>query len=114
MGSWDGYQCALSKFGPRSGRGSFYAGLAPLRAARDPEAMPAQGYRGSRYSFGDACPNLADQKQLLVLLNAEDIGITLSEEDKLDPEQSTSAIVVHHTIRRGYRAFARPIFTNER
>jgi 5-methyltetrahydrofolate--homocysteine methyltransferase len=65
--------------------------------ARDPEAMLAQGYRGSRYSFGyPACPNLADQKQLLALLGAEEIGITLSEEDQLDPEQSTSAIVVHH------------------
>jgi 5-methyltetrahydrofolate--homocysteine methyltransferase len=65
--------------------------------ARDPEAMLAQGYRGSRYSFGyPACPNLADQKQLLALLNAAEIGITLSEEDQLDPEQSTSAIVVHH------------------
>jgi 5-methyltetrahydrofolate--homocysteine methyltransferase len=65
--------------------------------ARDPEAMLAQGYRGSRYSFGyPACPNLADQKQLLALLGAGEIGITLSEEDQLDPEQSTSAIVVHH------------------
>jgi 5-methyltetrahydrofolate--homocysteine methyltransferase len=65
--------------------------------AREPEAMLAQGYRGSRYSFGyPACPNLADQQQLLALLRAEEIGITLSEEDQLDPEQSTSAIVVHH------------------
>jgi 5-methyltetrahydrofolate--homocysteine methyltransferase len=65
--------------------------------ARDPEAMLNQGYRGSRYSFGyPACPNLADQKQLLALLGAEEIGVTLSEEDQLDPEQSTSAIVVHH------------------
>ena len=65
--------------------------------ARDTEAMLAQGYRGSRYSFGyPACPNLADQKQLLALLKAEEIGIALSEEDQLDPEQSTSAIIVHH------------------
>ncbi|HWZ68108.1 MAG TPA: methionine synthase [Stellaceae bacterium] len=65
--------------------------------ARDPEAMLAQGYRGSRYSFGyPACPNLADQQQLLALLRADEIGIALSEEDQLDPEQSTSAIVVHH------------------
>ncbi len=65
--------------------------------ARDTEAMLSQGYRGSRYSFGyPACPNLADQKQLLALLHAEEIGIVLSEEDMLDPEQSTSAIVVHH------------------
>jgi 5-methyltetrahydrofolate--homocysteine methyltransferase len=68
-----------------------------LEEARDPEAMLAQGYRGSRYSFGyPACPNLADQQQLLALLGAREIGITLSEEDQLDPEQSTSAIVVHH------------------
>jgi len=65
--------------------------------ARDPEAILRQGYRGSRYSFGyPACPNLADQKQLLQLLRADEIGIALTEEDQLDPEQSTSAIVVHH------------------
>jgi len=53
--------------------------------ARDPDAMLVQGYRGSRYSFGyPACPNLADQKQLLGLLRADEIGITLSEEDQLD------------------------------
>ena len=47
---------------------------------REPEALLAHGYRGCRYSFGyPACPNLADQKQLLALLNAEAIGITLSE-----------------------------------
>ena len=62
-----------------------------LEEARDPDAMLAQGYRGSRYSFGyPACPNLADQRQLLALLRAEQIGITLSEEDQPDPEQSTS------------------------
>jgi 5-methyltetrahydrofolate--homocysteine methyltransferase len=65
--------------------------------ARDPEAMLSQGYRGSRYSFGyPACPNLADQNQLLALFGADEIGVTLSEEDQLDPEQSTSAIIVHH------------------
>jgi 5-methyltetrahydrofolate--homocysteine methyltransferase len=65
--------------------------------ARDHDEMLNQGYRGSRYSFGyPACPNLADQKQLLDLLQAEEIGVGLTEEDQLDPEQSTSAIVVHH------------------
>ncbi|HWB50880.1 MAG TPA: methionine synthase [Stellaceae bacterium] len=65
--------------------------------ARDHDEMLAQGYRGSRYSFGyPACPNLADQSQLLTLLRAGEIGVTLTEEDQLDPEQSTSAIVVHH------------------
>ena len=56
-----------------------------------------QQYRGSRYSFGyPACPNLADQGPMLELLGAGALGITLSDEDQLDPEQSTSAIVVHH------------------
>ncbi|HUK11184.1 MAG TPA: methionine synthase [Stellaceae bacterium] len=65
--------------------------------ARDMDAMLAQGYRGSRYSFGyPACPNLADQRQLLKLLGADAIGVSLTEEDQLDPEQSTSAIVVAH------------------
>jgi len=65
--------------------------------ARDHDEMLAQGYRGSRYSFGyPACPNLADQTQLLALLKADAIGIAMSDEDQLDPEQSTSAIVVHH------------------
>ena len=56
-----------------------------------------QKYRGSRYSFGyPACPNLEDQRILMELLEPQDIGITLSEEDMLVPEQSTSAIIVHH------------------
>lgn len=54
-------------------------------------------YRGSRYSFGyPACPNLEDQKKLFELLQPEEIGIELSEEFMLMPEQSTSAIIVHH------------------
>jgi 5-methyltetrahydrofolate--homocysteine methyltransferase len=65
--------------------------------ARDMRELFKQGYRGSRYSFGyPACPNLADQELLLALLGAERIGVTLSEEHQLWPEQSTSAIVVHH------------------
>jgi 5-methyltetrahydrofolate--homocysteine methyltransferase len=65
--------------------------------ARDLEGLLRQEYRGSRYSFGyPACPNLADQRALLALLDAEKIGVTLTEEDQLDPEQSTSAIVVTH------------------
>ena len=65
--------------------------------ARELEAMLSQGYRGSRYSFGyPACPNLGDQRPLLRLLGADAIGVSLTEEDQLDPEQSTSAIVVTH------------------
>jgi 5-methyltetrahydrofolate--homocysteine methyltransferase len=56
-----------------------------------------QGYRGSRYSFGyPACPNIADQTKLFQLLQPDRIGIELTEEFMLDPEQSTSAIIVHH------------------
>jgi len=63
--------------------------------AKDIEALLHQKYRGSRYSFGyPACPNLDDQKPLLDLLDARRIGVTLSEEDQLHPEQSTSALVV--------------------
>lgn len=62
---------------------------------RDMERMLAQGYRGSRYSFGyPACPKLEDQEPLLRLLGAERIGVSLSDEWQLHPEQSTSAIVV--------------------
>ena len=56
-----------------------------------------QGYRGSRYSFGyPACPNLEDQAGLFKLIEPERVGITLSEQFQLEPEQSTTAIVVHH------------------
>ncbi len=62
---------------------------------RDMDKLLSQSYRGSRYSFGyPACPKLEDQAQLLSLLGAERIGLTLSDEFQLHPEQSTSAIVV--------------------
>ncbi len=62
---------------------------------RDIERMLSQHYRGSRYSFGyPACPKLEDQAPLLQLLDAERIGVSLSDEWQLHPEQSTSAIVV--------------------
>ena len=54
-------------------------------------------YHGARYSFGyPACPNLEDQAKLFELLSPQDIGIEFSEEFMLVPEQSTSAIIVHH------------------
>jgi 5-methyltetrahydrofolate--homocysteine methyltransferase len=56
-----------------------------------------QGYRGSRYSFGyPACPDLEDQVKLVDLLAPERVGVKLSEEFQLHPEQSTSAIIAHH------------------
>lgn len=64
---------------------------------RDIEKMLSQGYRGGRYSFGyPACPKLEDQEPLLRLLDAERIGVSISDEWQLHPEQSTSAIVLHH------------------
>ena len=57
-----------------------------------------QKYRGSRYSFGyPACPNLEDQTKLFALLHPEEnVGVRLTSTFLLEPEQSTSAIVVHH------------------
>jgi 5-methyltetrahydrofolate--homocysteine methyltransferase len=67
------------------------------RDAAETKKLFAQGYQGSRYSFGyPACPRLEDQEQLFVLLQPERIGISLTEEFQLVPEQSTSAIIVHH------------------
>jgi 5-methyltetrahydrofolate--homocysteine methyltransferase len=64
---------------------------------RDMDKMLQQGYRGGRYSFGyPACPRLEDQVPLLRLLGAERIGVSISDEWQLHPEQSTSAIVLHH------------------
>jgi len=57
-----------------------------------------QKYQGSRYSFGyPACPNLEDQTKLFKLLDPEkNVGVRLTSGFLLEPEQSTSAIVVHH------------------
>jgi 5-methyltetrahydrofolate--homocysteine methyltransferase len=55
------------------------------------------GYQGCRYSFGyPACPDLEDRAKVMRLLAPERIGVTLSEEFQLAPEQSTDALVVHH------------------
>ncbi|PTR27567.1 methionine synthase (B12-dependent) [Rhodococcus sp. OK519] len=54
-------------------------------------------YRGARYSFGyGACPDLEDRRKLVALLEPERIGVELSEEVQLHPEQSTDAFVLHH------------------
>ena len=65
--------------------------------AKDIRRLFSQGYQGSRYSFGyPACPNLEDQAKLFELLDGERIGVRLTDEFALDPEQSTNAIIVHH------------------
>jgi 5-methyltetrahydrofolate--homocysteine methyltransferase len=64
-----------------------------------------QGYQGSRYSFGyPACPNLEQQIQMCELLEPERIGISLSEEFQLHPEQSTSSIILHHPEAKYFNA----------
>ena len=60
-------------------------------------ALFTQKYRGSRYSFGyPACPDMSDQEKLFRLLEPQRIGCELTENWQIDPEQSTSAIIVHH------------------
>ncbi|KAA5605879.1 methionine synthase [Roseospira marina] len=72
--------------------------------SREIEGLFKQDYRGSRYSFGyPACPNLADQHRLLELLGADRIGLSLTDEDELVPEQSTSAIVILHPQAKYFR-----------
>jgi 5-methyltetrahydrofolate--homocysteine methyltransferase len=73
--------------------------------APDIDAILDQGYRGSRYSFGyPACPDLEQQLELCELLEPERIGVELSEEFQLHPEQSTSAIIVHHPEAKYFNA----------
>ena len=71
----------------------------------DLQGILDQGYRGSRYSFGyPACPDLEQQVQLCQLLDPARIGVELSEEFQLHPEQSTSAIIVHHPEAKYFNA----------
>ena len=71
----------------------------------DLQGILDQGYRGSRYSFGyPACPDLEQQVQLCELLDPVRIGVELSAEFQLHPEQSTSAIIVHHPEAKYFNA----------
>jgi len=73
--------------------------------ADDLEELFDQGYRGSRYSFGyPACPDLEEQRKIFELLRPERIGVELSEEFQLHPEQSTSAVIVHHPEAKYFNA----------
>ena len=68
-------------------------------------AIRDQAYRGSRYSFGyPACPDLADRAKLVDLVRPGRIGVELSEELQLHPEQSTDALVVHHPEAKYFNA----------
>lgn len=73
--------------------------------APDLQGILDQGYRGSRYSFGyPACPDIEQQTLLCELLDPGRIGVELSEEFQLHPEQSTSAIIVHHPEAKYFNA----------
>ena len=77
----------------------------PARDADIDRAIRDQAYRGSRYSFGyPACPDLEDRRTLVGLLDPSRIGVELSEELQLHPEQSTDAIVVHHPEAKYFNA----------
>ena len=69
-------------------------------AGEDPAELDAffkLGYRGARFSLGyGACPDLEDRAKITKLLEPERVGVTLSEEYQLVPEQATDAIVIHH------------------
>jgi 5-methyltetrahydrofolate--homocysteine methyltransferase len=71
----------------------------------DVEDMFALKYRGARFSFGyGACPDLEDRAKIAALLEPERIGVKLSEEFQLHPEQSTDAIVIHHPEAKYFNA----------
>ncbi len=71
----------------------------------DVEGLFRLNYRGARYSFGyPACPDLEHRKPLIDLLDASRIGLQLSEEFQLVPEQATDALVVHHPEGRYFNA----------
>jgi len=74
----------------------------------DPTALEGilkVGYRGCRYSFGyPACPDLEDRAKVVRLLRPERIGVMLSEEFQLAPEQSTDALIAHHPEARYFSA----------
>ncbi len=69
-------------------------------AGQDPatiDGMLKLEYRGARFSLGyGACPDLEDRTKIVELLDPSRIGVTLSEEHQLHPEQATDAIVIHH------------------
>jgi 5-methyltetrahydrofolate--homocysteine methyltransferase len=61
------------------------------------EGMFKLDYRGARFSLGyPACPEMEDRRKVVELLKPERVGVELSEELQLHPEQSTDAFVFHH------------------
>jgi 5-methyltetrahydrofolate--homocysteine methyltransferase len=91
---------ALAEYWHRRVRQELHFSSGAAVAEEDPEAVEEffkLGYRGARFSLGyGACPNLEDRAKIVDLLQPERIGVKLSEEFQLHPEQSTDAIVTHH------------------
>jgi 5-methyltetrahydrofolate--homocysteine methyltransferase len=91
---------ALAEYWHRRVRGEMLWSTGQSVADEDPadiEEFFKLGYRGARFSLGyGACPDLEDRAKIVELLDPERIGVKLSEEFQLHPEQSTDAIVLHH------------------
>jgi 5-methyltetrahydrofolate--homocysteine methyltransferase len=78
--------------------------------APDVRKLFKKHYRGCRYAFGyPACPALEDQVKLFDLLRPERIGLALSEQFQLEPEQSTTALIVHHPAAKYFNVAASPV-----
>ncbi|MGH3948892.1 MAG: vitamin B12 dependent-methionine synthase activation domain-containing protein, partial [Pseudonocardiaceae bacterium] len=91
---------ALAEYWHRRVRQELHFSTGDAVSEEDPadlEEFFKLGYRGARFSLGyGACPNLEDRAKIVQLLEPERIGVKLSEEFQLHPEQSTDAIVCHH------------------
>ncbi|MEO6881394.1 MAG: methionine synthase [Mycobacteriaceae bacterium] len=91
---------ALAEYWHQRIRSELVLGDGTPVAAQDPTEVSEffrLGYRGARYSFGyGSCPNLEDRATVVALLEPGRIGVSLSEELQLHPEQSTDAFVLHH------------------
>ncbi|MGH3965197.1 MAG: methionine synthase [Pseudonocardiaceae bacterium] len=99
---------ALAEYWHRRIREELHFASGAAVAEEDPadvEAFFKLGYRGARYSLGyGACPELEDRAKIVTLLQPDRIGVTLSEEFQLHPEQSTDALVAHHPEAKYFNA----------
>ncbi len=99
---------ALAEYWHRRIREELHFASGAAVAEEDPAEVEEYfklGYRGARYSLGyGACPDLEDRAKIVTLLQPDRIGVTLSEEFQLHPEQSTDAIVAHHPEAKYFNA----------
>ena len=99
---------ALAEYWHRRVRQELHFSSGKALAEEDPDDIEEffkLGYRGARFSLGyGACPELEDREKIVGLLDPERIGVKLSEEYQLHPEQSTDAIVCHHPEAKYFNA----------